>query len=604
MNLLNPIGLLGLIGIPILILIYIIKSKYQEYTISSTFIWELSEKFVTKKSPISKLSGILSLILQILIVLFLSLTLAHPILSIPNSARNYVFVVDNSASMHINNRISLAKEKMLEMVNEAKQDSEFTIVLAGAEGITLCLKQTDKEKVIQVINNLKITTLSTSISNGLAVAQSYFDEDNSLNVYLFTDIRYAYTNNIEVINFENQEYNAAVHSLYYTTLEDTLRFSGTMTSYNIDEDLTLDLYLDGQLSTSLDINCKADEETIFNMEVSLQEFKEAKVSIRQEDDLLLDNDYILYGNESVDNYKVLLASDEPFYLKQVLGVIGNVSITTIGKGKYTNQSGYDLYIFDGAAPTTLPSDGSIWLFNVNQNISNSGFISQGSSEIEGGVKLSLTKENDDIYNKITQHMLGNKISVSKFVNYTLVSSMTTILSYENYPIVFAGNNPSGNREIVFAFDLHHSDLPLLFDYAILFNNMIKYSLPSICDQTQFSCGDNLKINLLPNCEYVRINAPDGYSTYLTAEEYRLDKIGIYEIEAMVNEILKTYKIYVTFPENEQNPISEQESVEIIGEKNNMAFNSTHDIQWYLLIALMILCLLEWEVYVYEQRKVR
>ena len=38
MSFLSPIGLLGLIGIPILILIYIIKSKYQERVIASTYI--------------------------------------------------------------------------------------------------------------------------------------------------------------------------------------------------------------------------------------------------------------------------------------------------------------------------------------------------------------------------------------------------------------------------------------------------------------------------------------------------------------------------------------------------------------------------------------
>ena len=113
MNLLYPIGLLGLIGIPILILIYIIKSKYREYTISSTYIWKLSERFLKKKSPLSKLSGLLSLILQILTVLFLSFALAHPILTLPNSARNYVLVVDNSASMNISTRMQDVKDEIM-----------------------------------------------------------------------------------------------------------------------------------------------------------------------------------------------------------------------------------------------------------------------------------------------------------------------------------------------------------------------------------------------------------------------------------------------------------------------------------------------------------
>ena len=44
MTFLHPLGLLGLIGIPILIIIYIIKTQYTEQTISSTFLWTLSEK--------------------------------------------------------------------------------------------------------------------------------------------------------------------------------------------------------------------------------------------------------------------------------------------------------------------------------------------------------------------------------------------------------------------------------------------------------------------------------------------------------------------------------------------------------------------------------
>ena len=54
MSFLYPLGLLGLIGVLVLILIYIIKSKYKEYTIASTYIWELSEKFMQKKNPVIK----------------------------------------------------------------------------------------------------------------------------------------------------------------------------------------------------------------------------------------------------------------------------------------------------------------------------------------------------------------------------------------------------------------------------------------------------------------------------------------------------------------------------------------------------------------------
>ena len=49
MSWLTPIGFLGLIGIIILIIIYILKPQYQQKFISSTYVWELSLKYKRKR---------------------------------------------------------------------------------------------------------------------------------------------------------------------------------------------------------------------------------------------------------------------------------------------------------------------------------------------------------------------------------------------------------------------------------------------------------------------------------------------------------------------------------------------------------------------------
>ena len=51
MTFLYPIGLLGLIGVPILIIVYLIKNRYTEQTVSSTYLWRLSERFIKRKNP-------------------------------------------------------------------------------------------------------------------------------------------------------------------------------------------------------------------------------------------------------------------------------------------------------------------------------------------------------------------------------------------------------------------------------------------------------------------------------------------------------------------------------------------------------------------------
>ena len=49
MRFLNPAGLWLLLGVPILIIIYLIKAHHEERQVSSTYIWKLSEKFMKKR---------------------------------------------------------------------------------------------------------------------------------------------------------------------------------------------------------------------------------------------------------------------------------------------------------------------------------------------------------------------------------------------------------------------------------------------------------------------------------------------------------------------------------------------------------------------------
>lgn len=608
MSFINPLGLLGLIGVLVLILIYIIKSKYKEYKISSTYIWELSEKFLQKKSPISKLSSLLSLILQILIVITLSFALSHPIIAIPNSAKNYLFVVDTSASMHINNRIEIAKEKMREIVNESKNDSKFTIILSEEETVTLTDKLSDKNKVLQAIDTICASFLSNSLDSSINYAQDMFNQDKTLNVILFTDSRYAYTNNIEVINVENNESNISINNLKFKQIDDSINFYGTIISYNSDETVNLQLFIDDTLKAESSVEVLKNKDANYSFTIDYQDFEKAQVKITNEDSLVLDNEYIIYGNHSLDSYNVLLVSENPFYIKTLLTSISNVTLNSIDCKSYTNQTGYDLYIFDGYSPESLPEDGAIWLFNTPKNISNAGFTVQGDIKIDNGAKLSYTKNNNEIYNAITLGLSNSSISVSKFKQYSLITSYTTILYYENYPMVFAGFNVNGNRQVVFSFDLHDSNLPLLLDYILLFNNMMNFSLPAFCEQDSFMCGDEIKLNVLSNLTEIRVNTPSNKSTYLSLEEsiatYKLNELGTYTIQANINNQRKTYQVFSSFNIGEQNPIVEIDSLELFGEKEDVSYDSSYDIQWILFIVLIVLCLLEWGVYVYEQRKVR
>ena len=142
MSWLTPLGFIGLIGIAILILIYILKPNYQQKFISSTFIWELSLKYKKKKIPINKFRNILLFLCQILIICSCAAILAQPILSEAQSALiiDRVVIIDASASMRAaydeESRFERAVFKADDIARTTFEEDGFVTVIFAGETAT------------------------------------------------------------------------------------------------------------------------------------------------------------------------------------------------------------------------------------------------------------------------------------------------------------------------------------------------------------------------------------------------------------------------------------------------------------------------------------
>ena len=68
MKFLNPAGLWLLLGVPILIIIYLIKSQHEDRSVSSTYLWKLSARFMKKRLPVQRVQKLLLFLLQLLMI--------------------------------------------------------------------------------------------------------------------------------------------------------------------------------------------------------------------------------------------------------------------------------------------------------------------------------------------------------------------------------------------------------------------------------------------------------------------------------------------------------------------------------------------------------
>ena len=610
MKFLYPLGLLGLLCIPVLILIYILKNKYVEKIVSSTYIWNLSEKFLKKKKPLKKITDLISLVLQVITVLVLSISIAHPVFTIPNSAENVCFVLDISGSMNINNgsitRFEKGKQKIVELVNSSSNGSTFTLITASKETKVILEKEENKEKVLNKLNEISLDYSSSSLVDALTTIQNYYNEQKIGHTYLITDKTYSSVSNIDLINVSSQEENYALYDSKYQIRKGKINISGNLISYESDSVLNINLYLDDKFIVSQEVNVNKMVEKQYSFSLDEQEFSSMKVEITNSDALSLDNSNILYsvGSKNVCS-TLIVTGNSTFYVSAILKAIGNVKIEEISPSSYHNQQGYDLYIFDSYSPNVLPNDGTIWLINTSKNIASSGFVVQNSVSLKDGGKTIYEQEKSSLYNELTKDTKNNSVSINQYMKYGLYREFTTILSINKIPLIFAGNNDYGNREVVFSFDFQNTDFPLLYDYIVLMRNFLNYSNPSPLENLFYKVGEDINVNIVNDCSSVKVTSPSNNISYLETNfsqtSFSLDEVGTYQFDFLINNEIKTYRIYVEFDSEEGKIFDNQTSIDLINNSNNLKFDGILDNLFIVILLAAILFSIDWMWYSYEQR---
>ncbi len=630
-------GLLGLIGIPILIALYIIKSHYTEQTVASVYLWQLSERFLKKKKRV-RLSGLLSLILQILAVAAISLTIAGPRFILRDAANDYCFVLDASASMTAQcgetTRFEAAKQHIRRIIDESADGSSYTLVYAGNTTYEAFRSVDDRRTALDVLDALECEQTTSNCASALSVAQSYYTADHSPLTYLFTDEN-GEAENITLVNVSLGEENYAFVSYEYSRGSAQTIVTGQVISCDRDADIVLELYVNDVKTYEQTIPVAAETPAGFGFAVDTVDFDSLILRIANVDAQMLDNEAVLYANGRRKNNRTLLVSDAPAYLEFALKASDKTDVEVVPTQQYNDApaqyDGYGLYIFDtGAAPEEVPRNASVWFFNVQSNVKNSGFsfreerAAEGmitvigadgevlDTEIENRFEPEYTNATSSTVKTYLKDMRGQDISVKKYARYSFSGRAFTNLLYQENgsgkdSLLFVGNNDNGCRQVVFAFDLHDSNFPLKADFLVLLSNLLDYSYPAVIEQTLYTAGDEMLVNVPAGCTDLLLQTPAGkisYPDFSSSYAYcKLDQVGTYKITASVNGAEQEYYVYAQLPAAES---YEQISVSAIMQKQSDSTSSDgyYDklIVYFIILALAFL--LDWGVYCYEQYQLR
>lgn len=627
MTFLYPLGLLGLIGIPILIIVYLIKNRYTEQTISSVYLWRLSERFLKRRNPLSKITGIIGLILQILLVTALSFAIAHPIFILPGTAHEYCFILDGSASMNMaidgKTRFERAKDEISEIVDDAKNGSTFTVVIVGDTTEILIENSDSAKKTIDRLDSAVCSDSTADYVDAIGIAQGYFDESPSALTYLITDTDYTETENIRAINVARSENNISIEDLSYVKSgKSTVLVMGNVVSYGADRVVDVELYsnLSVEPLGQTKVQAFKDVPTSFSFTVDISEFYSLTVKTPTEDAYSADNMAVVYDTESENSYNAILVSDAPFLIESAVETVSNADIKVISTAEYKKEeerlakldkvvSGYSLYIFDAFSPATLPKDGSVWFIGTDTNVVGSGFSIQGEVILDSADVITKNTSTTSIVRRLTSGMVDDEIYVSKYVKCGIYGDFTTLFSYRGNPVVFTGMNDYGNREVVFAFNLHDSDITLSVDYIVLLGNLLDYSFPEVIEKTEYYCGDTAEINVISGCDSIRVETPDGQVIYTdtssAVSEFELTEVGEYKITVSVSGTERpAYYIYSSVPKEERKTESTLDYIGIQGDVSSEGSDGRYDPLTLLMVLAALIFTAEWMVYCYDKYQLR
>ncbi|MDP4179030.1 MAG: VWA domain-containing protein [Bacillota bacterium] len=593
MRLLSPASLGFLAFIPLIILMYILKQKFHEQEISSTYLWDQVLKDIEVNTPWQKLKKNLLLLLEILAAALLAFALSQPLLSV--AGKNYddvIIVIDNTGSMNANfsssqSILDESKKKAVKIINSLGQGSKVSIISCGSQPKVEIAGTTDKAEAVKKIKDINPSNSSGDINDSVSLVKSISKQFKNYRAVFYSDkcidIK-GINGEVDVIpaSGDNVSLDYISHSKDDTGITAMVRITNRSKNQLTRE---VSIYGEQKILNIGSVDLKAGETKTLYFDKIPPSVKYISAEISEKDALLSDN--VIYDViKQSDTQKVLLVSDKNVFIEKAISSISSIELYKTNPGEKLTDK-YDLYIFDGNFPKDIPESGNILLINPPENNSIlrvNGTVDGGKGEI---LKSAVTKYMDNAY-----------FTVSKVQSFTVPSWGSTYMNINGKPAGFIGDY-KGRKIAVLGFDLHNSDFPLISEFPIFMNNLISYYINDMFSgKTSYLCGDQVTVNPLPDALDVNIKTPSGNKDKLQLK-YPVKPFedtsneGIYTITQKTKDKTAENLIAINFPSDTESNINHDSKVIENKEASGITKSASFDLQPILIIIIILIMVGEW-----------
>jgi Ca-activated chloride channel family protein len=530
----TPLALLGLLFVPAVVAMYLLKLRRDEAVIPSTLLWTKLVADVEANAPWQRLRRSLLLLLQLLLVALLAFLAARPFLEHPAGlAGDIVVVIDTSASMSATdvspNRLEAAKTAALDALRDLPNGGKVSVIAAGRTARVVATGSSDLGRIRQAIASIVPTSASGDLGDALRLASALAARSGDAEILVATDAALARqpTTRVEapikILQVGREPKNQAIAAFAIRTGPSGITQSAFVSVANFDLETVkrrIEVYGDGNLLEARDVylDPQARADVVVD-DVSDQQHPRQVLEVRlvadddeegsdQATDRLAVDDRAWAIVPPLEARRVLIVGKGDPYLETALTYLPNTELYEITIDKYgpdTHPEKFDLIIFEGDLPAALPSEPilsiaparSSPLGDVNGTLKEPGIGPLDPDEpILRYVDLSTT------------HIaLAQKLALPGWAR-------TIIPGPIGAPLLYAGDR-AGLRTAVLAFEPRQSDLPLQVGFPILIANLAGELMGGGGAPTEAVTPERPVTLAVPaGATGVQVTTPDGTTTQL------------------------------------------------------------------------------------------
>ena len=583
MEFLRPSGIWALTALIPVILLWILKKRAKRETVPSLLLWKRMESETPQSKPFQKLRSRLLLWLQILMVLAFTFALMRPATT-GGAQGDAVFIFDLSASMQAVDsegvsRMERAKKQALQTLDGLRDADAVTVLTAGASFEQPLSRSSDHAQARRVIEALQAENGAGDMDGALALARALRRDIESLRVYAFTDDATLSLSDAALCAVGEPGENRAL--LDATIQPESATAFARLKNYGAACETTLECYADGALCDVRTVALDANEET--GVRFSLPETAETvEIRIADKDALAADN----AAQQTQTKRTALLVTDGNIFLERALGLDDSLTIDLAALGDAQTAAEYDLYVYDGALPETLPETGAILALNPGRDVLG---VSVGTA---AGVSSALRAAAGDTAREICRNLLLEDIAIRTA---TPLSGGTPVLQAGG-ECLLAVDEDGAHRAAVVGFDVHDSNLPLKADFPVLIQNLLAYLLPDPAAEIEnAACGESVTIAYDVRSTDVSVRTPSGKMAALAGGRLsQTQEIGLYTLrERFADGTSRETRFALHIPAQESNTLSVADSS--AGTQSEETGRGYREWTLWALLALFALAIAEWEV---------